>query len=481
MKKNIVIAVIAASIAMSTLAGCGKSTTENPTEVTTEASTEEDVDLEVDKEPTVIHLGGDNAKKNETEESSEAETIIDTEVVEAINTMYVTGTQVNIRSLPHVDGKILGTAVYGDTAQVRGESLQGWYKVTVNGVEGYMSGDYLSEDKPVTETAKTDTPAPTTTTPVKKTTSSQTTATNGSTYTSEITGLQIASSIQNQRPIAVMIDNEKTALPHYGVGEADVVYEMVNSTANNRITRLMCVYKDWQNIDMIGSIRSTRSTNPMLAAEWNAVLIHDGGPYYINAYLNQSWARHLSGGFSRVNNGKATEFTEYVKKGELAARMKKAGYSTTYDSARNSDTTHFNIGSNKLTEGTSATNVSLPFPHNSSKLKYNTSTGTYDYYEYGSVHTDAEDGQVATFTNVILQNVDMVQLDKNGYMIYNVIGEGSGYYLTNGKAVPVIWRKTSETDITRYYDANGKEITINAGKTYIGLVPSDSWSSLSIS
>ena len=33
----------------------------------------------------------------------------------------------------------------------------------------------------------------------------------------------------------------------------------------------MAIVKDWGKIEQFGSIRSTRSTNIMLAAEWNAV------------------------------------------------------------------------------------------------------------------------------------------------------------------------------------------------------------------
>ena len=51
-------------------------------------------------------------------------------------------------------------------------------------------------------------------------------------YRSELTNEWIDESLQNQRPVAIMVDNEKTALPHYGLNDADIVYEMMNSTAN---------------------------------------------------------------------------------------------------------------------------------------------------------------------------------------------------------------------------------------------------------
>ena len=101
----------------------------------------------------------------------------------------------------------------------------------------------------------------------------------------ELTGELIDESLANQRPIAVMVDNESIALPHYGLTQADVVYEMMNSTENGRITRFMALVKDWETLEQFGSIRSARVTNCILAAEWNAVLCHDGGPFYIDEYI----------------------------------------------------------------------------------------------------------------------------------------------------------------------------------------------------
>ena len=309
-------------------------------------------------------------------------------------------------------------------------------------------------------------------------------------YFSELTGEPISEDIKDQRPIAVMVDNEKTALPHYGTSEADVVYELMNSTQNDRITRLMCLVKDWGEIEQLGSIRSTRPTNIMLAAEWNAVLCHDGGPYYNDQYFSQPWAAHFSGTFSRINNGKSKEFTEYIVSGDLESNFSDysgtAGYETTYNEYAN-EGEHFNFVSygdqvnldEKYSRYYTANKVSLPFWHNSSTLTYNQETGLYEYSEYGEPHEDAEDGEVLSFKNVILQNCDFVQLDENGYLIYNCIDSGKyAWYLTNGIAKDVTWVKTSETGITKYYDENGEELEINTGKTYIALVPSDTWENI---
>ena len=131
-------------------------------------------------------------------------------------------------------------------------------------------------------------------------------------YRSELTGMWIPEDLRNQRPIAAMVDNEKGALDHFGVNAADIVYELMNSTANGRITRLMVVMKDYEKITQLGSIRSVRPSNFLLAAEYNAILLHDGGPWHIDEYVAKPYSTNISGDFARFSNGKKSEFTEYV-------------------------------------------------------------------------------------------------------------------------------------------------------------------------
>ena len=63
-----------------------------------------------------------------------------------------------------------------------------------------------------------------------------------------------------------------------------------------------------------------------------------------------------------------------------------------------------------------------------------------------------------------------------------MVGSGDeGYYLTNGQAIPITWSKADETAVTVYKNkATGAEIELNTGKTYIVLVPSDTWGELVI-
>ncbi len=304
-------------------------------------------------------------------------------------------------------------------------------------------------------------------------------------YRSELTNEWIDKTIQNQRPVAIMVDNEVTALDHYGVTQADIVYEMMNSTANDEVTRLMCIVKDWGSITRFGSIRSVRPTNFMIAPEYNAVLIHDGGPFYINDYLGNPWVYNLSGGFARIDNGKAREFTEYVTTGEIESRMKARGYSTEYNSYYQGQQWQFAdeaapVDLSTVYNSKDCTLVDLPFLHNGSQLDYDTKSNTYLYSEYGRDHIDPEnDNKQLAFTNVIIQCAELTQLDANGYMRFDIQNtNGSGYYITGGKSIPVTWKKGDAVDATTFYDANGEEITLNTGKTYIALVASYRWGEL---
>lgn len=305
-------------------------------------------------------------------------------------------------------------------------------------------------------------------------------------YRSELTHEWIDESLKDLRPIAAMVDNELTALPHYGTSQADVVYEMMNSTQNGRVTRLMCIFKDYNSIKQIGSIRSVRTTNLQIAPEYNAIVVHDGGPLYINAFFKNPFVDHLSGGFSRIDNGKSREFTEYITTGEITKRCESEGIDLNYNEyyqgphwlfAKDSKPTDLSQANNAIP----CTKIKLPYEHNKSKLEYIEETQTYRYSEYGSEYVDALTNEHMEFTNLILQECDFEQLDDHGYMNFFVHqGDNKkGYFITKGYAIPIVWAK-NEFDMypTYFFDEDLNMIQLNTGKTYVCIVPSDSWSSL---
>ena len=301
-----------------------------------------------------------------------------------------------------------------------------------------------------------------------------------------LTGEWIDKALENQRPIAVMIDDEKTALPHFGVTEADVIYEIMNSTQNDGVTRFMAMFKDWGKVKQIGSIRSTRPTNLQTFTEWNAILCHDGGPFYNDMFYSNDFVDRISGEFSRVNNGKPREFTEYALTGDVDKGITNHKFSKEYNEYYRGEHYQFATRSNPNTleqysGAQTATKVTLPFHHNKPWLEYKADEGVYYYYQYGGPETDAGNGsKQVCFKNLLLQGGRLEKLDDHGYMFihtndsdYKDKDTRQGWYVTNGKAIKVSWKKTDDTYPTKYYDENGEEIKINVGKTYVAIMPSD--------
>ena len=122
--------------------------------------------------------------------------------------------------------------------------------------------------------------------------------------------------------------------------------------------------------------------------------------------------------------------------------------------------------------GVSAVKVTPGYVYNKPYLIYNEETGLYEKYQFGEADTDGNDGKQLTYKNIIIQYADQRNLDNSYYLGYNLITSGkTGWYITNGQAVPITWKKEADGEITRYYDEAGKEIVLNPGSTYICLYP----------
>lgn len=109
---------------------------------------------------------------------------------------------------------------------------------------------------------------------------------------SRLTNEWVDADVAATRPIAVMIPNEASAIPQYSLSDASIIYE---ANVENRMTRMMAIYEDWQNLDKIGNIRSLRDYYAYWAFEWDAFIVHFGGPFFINELLAQPDTQDVDG------------------------------------------------------------------------------------------------------------------------------------------------------------------------------------------
>ncbi len=105
-------------------------------------------------------------------------------------------------------------------------------------------------------------------------------------------------------------------------------------------------------------------------------------------------------------------------------------------------------------------------------LDYDKETGLYTRNEFGGVHIDYNTNEPLRFTNVIIQIVHEFDKDKNGYQDMDIAdAKGKGYYISQGKCVPITWKKNEKQRSMFYYDENGNILRINQGRTFISIFP----------
>ena len=98
---------------------------------------------------------------------------------------------------------------------------------------------------------------------------------------SYLTGEMVPVSQGNRRPLAIMMSNDKAALPQYGINRAGVVYEAPVEATMNRYLAIM----DYDDLTRIGSVRSCRTYYVYFAREFDAIYAHFGQSTFAKPYL----------------------------------------------------------------------------------------------------------------------------------------------------------------------------------------------------
>lgn len=294
--------------------------------------------------------------------------------------------------------------------------------------------------------------------------------------TSDLTGLPVDDAVKSGRPVAVMYDNSKAAQPQSGLASADIIYE---SYVEGQITRLMAIFENYEGLEKIGPIRSCRDYFIHWACEYDPIFIHYGGPdLYVSTYYDLPQLNYLNG--TKMGNtmsfrakDRKAPHNAYTGASYIAKGIQSKGYPTVHTQYYQGSHFLFSAGA-ALTpaQGVSAVNVTPGYASNKPSFTYNAADGRYYRNQFGKSHTDRETNTQLCFDNVIIQYADTIVRDKKGYLYTQTLDRGkSGYFIANGRAIPVVWVKDSLSGITHYYDTAGKEIRVNPGKTFICVLP----------
>lgn len=289
---------------------------------------------------------------------------------------------------------------------------------------------------------------------------------------SYLTGEMVPVSQGNRRPLAIMMSNDKAALPQYGINRAGVVYEApVEGTMN----RYMAILEDYDDLDRIGSVRSCRTYYTYFAREFDAIYAHFGQSTFAKPYLKN--VDNINGieGIGSVayyrSRDRKSPHNAYASFQGIQNAIGKLGYSQEYDPSYAGHYLFARQNQPVVLDGQSvqeAKKVVPGYPLNQPWFEYHEDDGLYYRYQYGAEHLGSE-GQIAV-KNIIIQFCPGGYYATTEYRNLNVHDDSWGYYITNGKAMNITWKKDGEFGVTHYYGPDDEEIVLNRGKTWVCIV-----------
>ncbi|MCI8924135.1 MAG: DUF3048 domain-containing protein [Lachnospiraceae bacterium] len=293
----------------------------------------------------------------------------------------------------------------------------------------------------------------------------------------------------NRRPIAVMIPNNSPAMPQYGISRASIIYE---APVEGRITRLMAVFEDFDDLDRIGPVRSSRDYFVYVAMGYQAIYCNWGlARPYVEELINRDTVQNISASvqgiynpannaFGRVSRpGYADEFRGYLFIEGMLEDAERLGYDWEYDDAYVPPFTFAADGVKAQENYEDMEDAVTIYPGGTEGNKggygaynpffeYEEKDGLYYRYQNGEKQIDELDGSQLAVANVVFQYCHGEVRDDHDYLAFGVHGEGDAIVFTGGKVIKGTWeRYDGDATPAKFFDEDGEEIIFNQGKTWI--------------
>lgn len=278
-----------------------------------------------------------------------------------------------------------------------------------------------------------------------------------------------------------MIENRPEARPQAGISQADIVYEALMESRS--MTRFQCVFNDTLPTN-VGPVRSCRLYFIDIASEYKGLLAFFGGPSTgpakIYPKLNKElYRKNIQVAANGITGEYGTNTKLYWRITQRKAPHNVYTNLTKFDkffTAPANAVSHFKFDANTVLNGDDIKNIEIVYNKSSvdTKYVYDPTLTKYKRFIGSAPMMDANNHKQVTVTNVIIQYADTVSMNtSHGHININLFGTGKADIFVGGKHIKATWKHPSEKDITRYYDASGKEVTLLPGNTWVQEVPSD--------
>lgn len=291
----------------------------------------------------------------------------------------------------------------------------------------------------------------------------------------KIDGVLVPEEEANLFPVAVIVENLTVARPQAGLDKAQIVFEAL---AEGGITRFLAVYARGQTAEVpqIGPVRSARPYYVDWAEELGAMFVHIGGSpqalkeidkrkiFDLNQFFNSKYF------WTDKTLKKAVEHTKFTSLDKMVFALRDKNK---LDAVPSYDVWKFKSDKNISDRPETNKPIEIDFSSYNYKVEYRYDWEKNDYarHQAGQPHL-MKSGDAIRAKNVLVAYTKTTLADKER-LAMETVGEGEALIFRDGEAIKGKWKKLSAKDRLKFYDSEGMEVKLNAGTSWVEIVPTD--------
>ena len=302
-----------------------------------------------------------------------------------------------------------------------------------------------------------------------------------------LTGETVTKDYSKTRPVAIMVENNHwdptiTPIQQGSISKAAIVYE----AQVEQITRNMFIFMDLEDVQNINPIRSCRSYFVSTALSYDAIFAHCGFSADGLEYSAPMLANLVDNDDININedNGTGFRLAEYPYSAGVHSMTTTGERLQKFISENGTRTEHstdsydygLRFAENAApTDGSVANNVRIVFPGTKiTSFEYSADKNGYTGFNWNAAIADANTSEPAVFQNLlVLATYTQIGIDDHYHTAMSTYEcEGTGLFFNGGYCEPITWKRGAVNEPFRYYTADGSELELGIGHTYIAFVSS---------
>lgn len=282
-------------------------------------------------------------------------------------------------------------------------------------------------------------------------------------FYSPLTGLD-TSEDNTKRPVtAIMIENGPEARPQSGLKDAGVVYEAV---AEGGITRFIALYQE-SRPGLIGPVRSVRPYYVEWASAYDPAVAHIGGSQRALSMIRSgNYGVDMDQFFNASTYWRADDreaphdvYTTFDKLDSL--RQSKGKTSSSF--------TTFSRIDGKKSDAPNASSIDIDVSSGIFHVnyEYDAASNSYIRKQGGEGHVDREGGQIKPSVVIAIKVAMSIGMEDGYREQISTTGTGQAYVFQNGTVTEGTWHRDGEKGPLRITAADGSEVKLVRGQTWI--------------